>query len=63
MPSYLCVTPILSRRREDVFSLLALEVMLPGLSATRMEVGPAATNLILIVMTATLLWRRAREVR
>lgn len=37
--------------------------MLPGLSATRMEVGPAATNLILIVMTATLLWRRAREVR
>jgi hypothetical protein len=28
-----------------------------------MDVGPAAANLILIAMTATVLWKRAREVR
>ena len=43
--------------------LLALEVVMLVLHATGMDVGPAATNLILIAMTVTVLWKRAREVR
>jgi hypothetical protein len=43
--------------------LLALEVVMLGLHATGMDAGPAVTNLILIAMTVTVLWKRAREVR
>jgi len=43
--------------------LLALEVVMLILHATGMDVGPAVTNLVLIGMTATVLWQRAREVR
>ncbi len=43
--------------------LLALEVVMLALHATGMDVGPAVTNLILIAMTVTVLWKRAREVR
>lgn len=43
--------------------LLALETVMLALHATGMDVGPAVTNLILIAMTATVLWKRAREVR
>ena len=43
--------------------LLALEVVMLGLHATGMDAGPAATNLVLIAMTAPVLWMRAREVR
>ena len=43
--------------------LLALEVVMLALHATGMDVGPAVTNLILIAMTTTVLWKRAREVR
>lgn len=43
--------------------LLALEVVMLAIHATGMDVGPAVTNLILIAMTATVLWKRAREVR
>lgn len=43
--------------------LLALEVVMLAIHATGLDVGPAATNLILIAMTAAVLWKRAREVR
>ncbi len=43
--------------------LLALEVVMLAIHATGMDVSPALTNLILIAMTATVLWKRAREVR
>lgn len=43
--------------------LLALEVVMLAIHATGMDVGPAVTNLILIAMTATVLWMRGREVR
>ncbi|GLS00464.1 hypothetical protein GCM10007859_04700 [Brevundimonas denitrificans] len=43
--------------------LLALEAAMLTLHAAGMDVGPAVTNLILIAMTATVLWKRAREVR
>ncbi len=43
--------------------LLALEVVMLGLHAFGMDVGPAVTNLVLIAMTAPVLWMRAREVR
>jgi hypothetical protein len=43
--------------------LLALEVVMLAVHATGMDLGPAVTNLILIAMTATVLWKRAREVR
>lgn len=43
--------------------LLALESVMLAIHATGMDVGPAVTNLILIAMTATVLWKRAREVR
>lgn len=43
--------------------LLALEVVMLAIHATGLDVGPAVTNLILIAMTATVLWKRAREVR
>ena len=43
--------------------LLALEVVMLALHTACMDVGPAATNLILIALTATVLWKRAREVR
>ena len=43
--------------------LLALEVVMLGIHATGMDVAPALTNLVLIAMTLTVLWKRAREVR
>lgn len=43
--------------------LLALEVVMLAIHATGMDVGPAVTNVFLIAMTATVLWKRAREVR
>ena len=43
--------------------LLALEVVMLAIHATGMDVGPALTNLVLIAMTAPVLWKRAREVR
>ena len=43
--------------------LLALEVFMLALHATGLDVGPAVTNLVLIAMTAPVLWMRAREVR
>jgi hypothetical protein len=43
--------------------LLALELVMLAIHTTGMDVGPAVTNLILIAMTATVLWMRAREVR
>jgi len=43
--------------------LLLLETAMLAIHATGMDVGPAVTNLILIAMTAPVLWMRAREVR
>ncbi|HWW11127.1 MAG TPA: DoxX family protein [Brevundimonas sp.] len=43
--------------------LLLLEIVMLAFHATGMDVGPAVTNLILIAMTAPVLWMRAREVR
>jgi hypothetical protein len=43
--------------------LLALETVMLAVHATGMDVGPAVTNLLLIAMTAPVLWLRAREVR
>lgn len=43
--------------------LLALEVVMLAIHATGMDVGPAVTNLVLIAITAPVLWKRAREVR
>ena len=43
--------------------LLALEVVVLTLHATGLEVGPAITNVVLIGLTAPVLWYRAREVR
>ena len=41
---------------------LALEVIMLAIHATGMDVGPAVTNLALIAMTATVLWKRAHEI-
>lgn len=43
--------------------LLLLETVMLTFHATGMDVGPAVTNLILIAMTAPVLWMRARETR
>ncbi len=43
--------------------LLALETVMLAVHATGGDVGPAVTNLVLIAMTVTVLWKRAREVR
>lgn len=43
--------------------LLVLEVVMLLIHATGMDVGPAVTNLVLIAITAPVLWKRAREVR
>jgi hypothetical protein len=43
--------------------LMLLEIVMLAIHATGMDVGPAVTNLALIAMTATVLWKRAREVR
>lgn len=43
--------------------LLALETVMLALHLAGLDVGPAVTNLILIAMTAPVLWMRAREVR
>jgi len=43
--------------------LLALQVVMLAIHATGMDIGPALTNLVLIAMTVTVLWKRAREVR
>ena len=43
--------------------LLALQTIMLGVHVTGLEVGLALTNLVLIAMTAPVLWMRAREVR
>ena len=43
--------------------LLALETIMLGVHALGLESGLALTNLVLIAMTAPVLWYRAREVR
>ncbi|MFN3668882.1 MAG: DoxX family protein [Brevundimonas sp.] len=43
--------------------LLALEAAMLTIHLTGLNVGPAVTNLILVAMTATVLWKRSREVR
>ena len=43
--------------------LLALETIMLALHAVGFEAGLAVTNLVLIAMTAPVLWYRAREVR
>lgn len=43
--------------------LLALETIMFGVHLLGMEPGLAGTNLILMAMTAVVLWKRAREVR
>jgi hypothetical protein len=43
--------------------LLALEVVMLAFHAGGLNIGPAITNLVLIAMTAPVLWMRAREVR
>lgn len=43
--------------------LLALETVMLVLHATGLDVGPAITNVVLLAMTAPVLWMRAREVR
>jgi hypothetical protein len=43
--------------------LMVLEIVILAIHATGMDVGPAVTNLALIAMTATVLWKRAGEVR
>ena len=43
--------------------LLALQAVMLIVHATGRDVGPAAANVVLIAMTATVLWMRAREVR
>ena len=43
--------------------LLALETVMLVFHATAGDVGPAVTNGLLMAMTATVLWKRGREVR
>ena len=43
--------------------LLALETIMFAVHAAGLEFGLALTNLVLIAMTAPVLWMRAREVR
>ncbi|MFN3931878.1 MAG: DoxX family protein [Brevundimonas sp.] len=43
--------------------LLALETIMLGVHALGLETGLAVTNVVLIAMTAPMLWMRAREVR
>ena len=43
--------------------LLALETIMLGVHALGLEGGLALTNIVLIAMTAPVLWMRAREVR
>ena len=43
--------------------LLALQVVMLGVHALGGDLGPTVTNLVLIAMTAPVLWLRAREVR
>ncbi|WP_420471312.1 DoxX family protein [Brevundimonas sp. FT23042] len=43
--------------------LLALETVMLAVHASGLDAGPAITNLILIAMTAPVLWMRSREVR
>lgn len=43
--------------------LLALETVMLGIHLVGQDVGPAVTNVILLAMTAPVLWFRARESR
>ncbi|WP_340647312.1 DoxX family protein [Phenylobacterium sp.] len=43
--------------------LLVLETVMLTVQATGLDISLAVTNLVLIAMTATVLWKRAREVR
>lgn len=65
----LCLAPLVSWKHGRpllvmaVSGLLALEIVMLALHAVGMDTGPALTNLVLIAMTAPVLWFRAREVR
>ena len=43
--------------------LLALETVMLAIHLTGLDVGPAVTNVVLLAMTAPVLWMRAREAR
>lgn len=43
--------------------LLALETLMLGVHLTGLDAGPAVTNVVLIALTAPVLWFRAREAR
>ena len=43
--------------------LIALEAVMLAVHATGGDIGPAVTNVILLAITAPVLWFRAREVR
>ena len=43
--------------------LVALEAVMLGVHATGGDIGPAITNVILLAITAPVLWLRARETR
>ncbi len=65
----LVVAPLVSRKHGRpllvvaAIGLLALEVVMLAVHATGQDVGPAVTNLVLIAMTATVLWKRIGEGR
>lgn len=65
----LLLAPVVSWKHERPLlltaaaGLLALETIMLAVHALGLEVGPAVTNLILIVMTVPVLWLRSREVR
>jgi hypothetical protein len=43
--------------------LLVLETVMLAIHLTGLDVGPAVTNVVLLAMTAPVLWMRAREAR
>ena len=45
------------------FGLLVLETVMLGVHAHGLDIGPAITNLMLLAITAPVLWFRARESR
>ena len=45
------------------FGLLTLESLMLAFHTFNLDVGPAVTNVILIAMTAPVLWLRSRETR
>jgi len=65
----LLLAPLVSRKHGRALlvvaasGLLALETVMLAVHLTGADVGPAVTNLVLIAMTAPVVWFRAREVR